>query len=613
MSVVTVPAGVTSRPHFVPAGSIVKVSPAAGASAVVEYTSASPVGIANGVANWAPWPKGPVSAAASDLVFNAASIRVTALGGTVDLDIQVNPGADRLASFRSDWAGAALPADLFRKLRNAMANGGAPAYNGTPTAVSLSMSITPVAVTANTTTEQQFTITGLQAGDIIGAVSEGGAQTTGIKIAGFRMVNTTTIALDLQNITAGSLTPFAGTYNVTVARMMNYGIGFPFVTVSASGAGSSISPQALYKPDSNVFKYAGTMAWNTQYGGGVTYMNTNHVNYSASSKSGAAFSIEFMTNAPKIELFLVGNNRPLRILVDGQIVTACPVLMPGSFRSGYRVLIDFTQGGTVAAGSPFYRKLRRIRIDGHGLFFGGVIVNKTDSIYAPTTNFRSMSFGDSFTEAPATANDWILGPNVWVPFNGLAPQIGYLMGWEEHWISGVGGTGYLSRSGGNTLYNFQDRIHDIIDYAPDVVTVMGSVNDPSHANNYTPAQLQAAVTNFYQQLTSALPSTLFFVFGVQYPSSVWDTAYRGRFASGQPLVEMNNAVKAGCQGFPNVYFIDMIGGQWVTGSGNAGTPTADGNADVVTRADLTHPTDAGNELYARRATNEMRAIIKANS
>lgn len=107
MPVITVPAGVTSRPHSVPAGSIVKVSPAAGASAIVEYTNSSASSVANGVAAWSPWPKGPVSAETSDRVNNPVNLRVTAVGGAVTLDTENTPSADKLTPFRADWGGYA--------------------------------------------------------------------------------------------------------------------------------------------------------------------------------------------------------------------------------------------------------------------------------------------------------------------------------------------------------------------------------------------------------------------------------------------------------------------------------------------------------------------------
>lgn len=105
MPVITVPAGVTSRPHFVSAGSVVKISPSAGASAIVEYTNTPPAGISNGVATWAPWPAGVVLAETSDVADNAVSVRITSVGGPVDLGIENSPSVDRMSAFRRDWRG----------------------------------------------------------------------------------------------------------------------------------------------------------------------------------------------------------------------------------------------------------------------------------------------------------------------------------------------------------------------------------------------------------------------------------------------------------------------------------------------------------------------------
>lgn len=112
MPTFTIAAGTTSQPHNVPAGALVKVSPAAGASAVVEYTKDGHAAIKNGVATWLPWPKGPVSAEVSDLANNAAYVRVTANGGAVTLDVDGAPTADRMIVFRGDWgAHAQLTSD----------------------------------------------------------------------------------------------------------------------------------------------------------------------------------------------------------------------------------------------------------------------------------------------------------------------------------------------------------------------------------------------------------------------------------------------------------------------------------------------------------------------
>lgn len=47
---------------------------------------------------------------------------------------------------------------------------------------------------------------------------------------------------------------------------------------------------------------------------------------------------------------------------------------------------------------------------------------------------------------------------------------------------------------------------------------------------------------------------------------------------------------------------------WVTGTGNAGTPAGDGNADLFLSADGRHPTRAGAENLAHRLTDGLAAV-----
>lgn len=103
MLIATIPAGVTSRPHFAAAGSLVKVSPSVGASAIVEYTTGSLSAIMNGAVTWAPWTKGSASVETSDYVGNPVYVRVTAVANSVVLDIETSPSTALLAPFRPDW------------------------------------------------------------------------------------------------------------------------------------------------------------------------------------------------------------------------------------------------------------------------------------------------------------------------------------------------------------------------------------------------------------------------------------------------------------------------------------------------------------------------------
>lgn len=76
-----------------------------------------------------------------------------------------------------------------------------------------SISITPVAVAANTTAEQSFTVIGINPGDYIN-IASAAAQTAGIIIGNCRIPAANTLTVQFGNFTGGSLTPVAGTYGV---------------------------------------------------------------------------------------------------------------------------------------------------------------------------------------------------------------------------------------------------------------------------------------------------------------------------------------------------------------------------------------------------------------
>jgi hypothetical protein len=77
----------------------------------------------------------------------------------------------------------------------------------------LAVSLSPVAVAANTTAEQTFTLNGLAVGDVV-FVSKPSAQ-AGLGIAGARVSAANTLAITFSNNTAASITPTAAeTYQV---------------------------------------------------------------------------------------------------------------------------------------------------------------------------------------------------------------------------------------------------------------------------------------------------------------------------------------------------------------------------------------------------------------
>lgn len=78
-------------------------------------------------------------------------------------------------------------------------------------------SLTPAAVSAAITAAQTFTVPGLQTTDHVFVSCQGG-QTAGIFISDARVSAENTLSIQFGNVTAGSLTPAAGTYILDVIR-----------------------------------------------------------------------------------------------------------------------------------------------------------------------------------------------------------------------------------------------------------------------------------------------------------------------------------------------------------------------------------------------------------
>lgn len=86
--------------------------------------------------------------------------------------------------------------------------------------VLMQASLSPAAVSANTTAEQTFTVNGLAVGDVVGSINKPTAQ-AGLFIAGVRVSAANTLAITFGNATAGSITPTASEiYSFKISRPM---------------------------------------------------------------------------------------------------------------------------------------------------------------------------------------------------------------------------------------------------------------------------------------------------------------------------------------------------------------------------------------------------------
>ncbi len=81
----------------------------------------------------------------------------------------------------------------------------------------ISVTLSPAAVSANTSAEQTFTVNGLQVGDHV-AISKPSAQ-AGLGVVGVRVSAANTLAITFGNFTAGSVTPTASeVYTILLSR-----------------------------------------------------------------------------------------------------------------------------------------------------------------------------------------------------------------------------------------------------------------------------------------------------------------------------------------------------------------------------------------------------------
>jgi hypothetical protein len=79
--------------------------------------------------------------------------------------------------------------------------------------------LAPVAVAANTTAAQTFSVAGLQTTDIVVLLGLNGTQTTGIIVAEADCLTANVLSVQFGNVTSGSVTPATGVYTIQVTRL----------------------------------------------------------------------------------------------------------------------------------------------------------------------------------------------------------------------------------------------------------------------------------------------------------------------------------------------------------------------------------------------------------
>lgn len=281
-------------------------------------------------------------------------------------------------------------------------------------------------------------------------------------------------------------TPPTVTMSAANTNSLSAGRYWPAVTAQ-NGVGATTS---VYGP----FTYAGaaSIVQQTTYAGCVYFTNVafgGSTNYGGGA-NGRKFNhatIAFYHCGTQFNIAMVGNSIQAKfsIKVDDQYVSLTPVNVStaGNF---YFCSVTFAAAA--------WRRIE-IVVD-QNFLFNGIWTGATDGIMrCAIRGPRVLYVGDSLCE----------GSGATFPGSAIPQRVFENLGWNNYLASGVGGTGVLATFGSSAKY--RDRFAtDVIPYAPDVVVVQGSTNDPF--GGFTASQMGAEVTAIIQALKTTLPRVI---------------------------------------------------------------------------------------------------------
>ena len=342
--------------------------------------------------------------------------------------------------------------------------------------------------------------------------------------------------------------------------------------------GSVVTNNVFYGKDSGLFVYSGA---DVQDMGANWPAKLFKVGLGITAKWGfLPYRVEFDSDASLIRLFSIGTQAKYRARVDGEFVSL--EALQGPVADGHFYWLRITSADS---------RMRHYEFDMFGQAFGGVSVENPYTVARSSRALgpRCIVLGDSYTEGLTC----------------YAQRLGDIMGWET-WSSGSGGTGYInSGPTGSGRFKFIDRVHsDVIAYNPDIVVVAGGLNDPIADDQGN--SIGACAGELYDCLLTNLPKAKVVVVGSWWPSG-WPI---------QLICDRQVQLKAAAES-RGLLFIDPIlttninvgNAGWITGTGNAGNPKGDGNADVYISSDGTHPTDLGHQYLAVKLAEKLRGIM----
>lgn len=312
--------------------------------------------------------------------------------------------------------------------------------------------------------------------------------------------------------------------------------------------------------------------------------NLQVFNYNAAaSVTQRGGSVSFWSDAPKIGFEVASGTAGTCLFVDGRPVTTGPIYPFAG--SNFWATVDW------GSRKP---RLWEIHYGKDNAALYQIAVTSADQIWpAPAAGaLRAGFIGDSYL-AGSSYGPFLLG-------NTLSEHFGRLIGIDDMWRMGIGGTGLLN-PGTGPYFTYRERVPQLLALNPNAIFVYGSTNDLS----YSQAAITAEALAFLDAIRAGSSAPIFW-FG---PAPI-----AGSYSSIQTV---DTAVAAAVAARPgkNVIYKSMLTAvpPWLTGSHNNANYSWSSDISQYIGGDNVHPVDKGTMYLAGRMAaayaNEMLPLV----
>ena len=277
--------------------------------------------------------------------------------------------------------------------------------------------------------------------------------------------------------------------------------------------------------------------------------NINQSHYNGTDNMGSRGEWHFVVNGPSFEFAHKNIGGSLcRVLVDGQYATT---IMPQWSADG-----NFSWTKLAFSGAAS----REITIEADGNFwFYGVLPGSSYAVTTaptpPDPDLRMVTLGDSFAEAAFCHDNW-------------AGRCAHLLGIRDHWISAVGGTGWVKTNGSYVSLHARWN-DDAVASLPDIALICSGYNDIGQG---TDATVAANALADIAALRAAKPECLVVVVGP------WNPVAPSAPAAGYAAIK--TALQDAIAGLEGCLFVDMQGVAYAQIGGADIHPNAAGHVTI---------------------------------